>query len=183
MGTLRDELAKLPSLDSLRFDDDPPKSEPPAVAEVATAPKASAESVKPMQQRVWEWLKANPASTTADVSAALELEPITASQAIYNLRTRSLAERIGKKDGAYQYSAVGDSYGVTAEGTIRKHMAAAWARRRELAAQRRASSNAEPPPAQTVHIQKEFNIDALLDTLSVTQARALYDRLSKLFTG
>lgn len=187
MGTLRDELSKLPPLDSLRFDDDPADAQTPAAvgSPPATQPASQHEN---FSRRLFDWLRQHPSSTPYEIALALGVDSMAVSQVLYNLRRREIVDR--KHYGnAYHYSCAVPEYPAS------KHSEAlqkAWARRRELGAQRRAAKAAgvEPPPtpkraapqAPTPLVGQPLDIDQLLSSLSITQARALYDRLVKIFT-
>jgi hypothetical protein len=166
MPDLKSELMKL---QNLKFDDADDEPAPPVVVDEATTER----------ERVWNYIKANPMSSATGVAAGLGINPSLAASQIFALHNKAVLARglIGDK---YHYQVVGDSYprfdrkargerlGKLSKGKPRPNRPA-----KRVLVQR-----APDPVAAPVN-----DVDAMISSMSVMQARAIYDKLKQIFGG
>jgi predicted transcriptional regulator len=166
MGTLQSELSKV-NLDSLQFDDDP--SAPTAVAVVTASSDLS------QAQQYWEWIRQNPERTAREVADAFGKPQLHVATVITKLWQRGLLSRREHEAGrSYRYTVCVAAYPrVTTAQRVASMLAARAAR------SKRKEKAAAPAPAAAV--AAPVSIDAYVDSLTIAQARQLFDRLSKMF--
>jgi hypothetical protein len=164
MPDLKSELMKL---NNLKFDDEPT---PPVVVDEATTER----------ERVWNYIKANPTSSAAGVAAGLGINPSLAASQIFALHNKAVVAR-GKIGDTYHYQVVGDSYprfDRKAHGEHIGKLSKGKPRAVRAKAKRVLVQRAPDPVAAPVN-----DVDAMINSMSVVQARAIYDKLKQIFGG
>jgi hypothetical protein len=182
MPDMKTELMKL---NNLKFDD--AEDEPTmAVVDDATSER----------ERVWNYIKANPMSSANDVAAALGVSAAHAASQIFALHNKAILAR-GLIGNVYHYQVVGDSYprfDRQAHGKKVGAMLRGKPKMRKLKAKAQAAVNdkqvkmleAEMPTGVASlpsGMRFQATVSQLLDTMSIVQARELYDELKKIFGG
>jgi hypothetical protein len=162
MPDLKTELMKL---NNLKFDDADEPTQPPVVGEATTE-----------RERVWNYIKANPMSSVNGVAAGLGISDSHASSQIFALHNKAILARglIGDK---YHYQVVGDSYPRFDRKAHGKHLSKIMKGRKHG---KRVLVKREPVAPVTAPIS---NVDAMINSMSVMQARAIYDKLKQIFGG
>lgn len=195
MGTLQTELKKLTELDNLAFDDDPQQQAQPQ----QTTSAAVTNQEKSKRHIYWEWLRDHPSSTAREMAEALDVSVPDMATIVHTFYERGLVDR-RNRGGVYTYHTAVDKYPVldTAERVRRM----TEARKANLEA-RKANKSKAPRKAKVskptdIHILEERkaalrgpeplrivsgSVDEILNRLTLTQARDLYDRLRKIFGG
>jgi len=181
-------LTKPTSLDNLTFDD----PDQPLVAEPIKLTN---------NERIFDWIKANPACYGNAVARAFDGDIIESSviSQLYTLEKRGLLHKAKcSSTGRYMYSAAVDAYPRAAKADIVAKMHAARAKigkeemARRIKAGHQASKAEEPAKKKVVLIKRrvaepEVAAPAVqvtpvdLNTLSIVQARKLYDELKQIF--
>ena len=144
-----------------------------------------------MREQVWNYIKANPMTSNAGLSAALGLACMTSASHIGALFNRALVTRV-QINGAYHYTTVGDSYPVSnrvangkkiSEALRKKRMAERDARDEVVKEQVRLLERAVVREAQAkVPVSlASFSAQDMIESMPVGKARALYLELKKLF--
>jgi hypothetical protein len=173
MPDLKSELMKLPSLDALKFDDEP-----------ETKPEVQVVDAKPMsdRERLWNVLHSNPSSSVRELRAATDGDMENIHAQLRGLEAKGLAVR-AEHNGILYFTAVGDEYPKFDRSTHMKTMLESkrialpkGGRRKKQEAVAKAKPRPDSPVAG-------FDPSALLATLNILQARALYDELKKIFGG
>lgn len=183
MGSLQEELKKLPSLDNMTFDDDLH-----ATHEVLHETPPAGSYPKTKRQIWWEWLKANPAKSAVELAAAHGGKPVDASTVLAAFCSRGIATR-ARVDGIYLYRTLGDTYPEYTLEMRRQHLQQGRKTMAVVAKQtqprRSYTRRAKPaaPPQAELSAPKSTDATTILNGLSVLQARELYDRLKQLFGG
>lgn len=193
MGTLQQELTKLTTLDNLAFDDDPT---PPPTQELMNTPTAPTE--KPKRQLYWEYIRDHEGTTTRQMADAFGMDQTQLATVVTKLLNKGIIDRWKDTAGAYQYRVCVNEYPIT---TMEQKVSAMVAGRRaqRLKARRKHAPEKSPKPtleekkaafynaAPTAPLPPNMRFTAsvpeLLNALSITQARALYDELKKIFGG
>jgi hypothetical protein len=174
MPDLRTELMKL---SNLSFDD-------PGEPDVPTNTET-----KPMSERqvIWNYIKANPMSSCAGVSAALGIDVASSASQMGALLNRSLVTR-EHVNGSYHYRTVGDSYpffdrvahgkkiGTALRSNYKKKNKVKAEREQEQAKLQERAARAQVPISLA-----SFSAQDMLESMPVGKARALYVELKKLF--
>ena len=187
MPDLKSELMKL---NNLKFDDADDEPTPPSPIVVDDAASE--------RERVWNYIKANPMSSAHGVAAGLNISAGHAASQIFALHRKAIIAR-GKVGDTYQYQAIGDSYPrfdrkehgkkLSAQMTGRKNPRKKIVKRvlvkRANNEQVKMLEAAMPTGVAPLPPGMRFQatVDQLLDTMSIVQARALYDALRKIFGG
>lgn len=158
MPDLKSELMKL---DNLKFDDD-----------VSTVSDVVIDEVQQnVNRELWELVKLHPASTSAELSDISGMNANTVSIRLAQMFNRGYLIRAKNLDGKFRYTTAGDLY----EGLRNKKSKAAKPVRTpkttKLSASRKQVEPANPTPS--------FD----LNSMSIRQARALYDELKVIFGG
>lgn len=187
MPDLQSELNKV--LSQAHFDDE----EYTAVTEsVAQTEQTRPRSVK---GKIFDYLKANPSSSYLEVANGIGAKNVSGVSAMLKLMVDSGELTRTIHAGKYCYVTAKDSY---KEPDYRLHVRAANEARRVKAAERRAleqkaastrsrnvakATAVSKPAAVPLPENARFTATAkqLLDTMSITQARELYDELRKIF--
>ena len=188
MPDLKSELMKL---NNLKFDDGDEAPEVTVVSETQAEQSGSA----PITERVWNYLKAHPVSGGAAISKALGLSSQTVASSLYTLFQRNLVIRT-TINSLFHYTTIGDTYppfdriehgrmiGKQATGRPRGSYKVDPLKHKKNKAKKvedaeQATGVVPLPPG----MRFQATVDQLLDTMSVMQARELYDALKKIFGG
>ena len=138
----------------------------------------------PVANRIWDWLKDHPHHTAADVCKALELPSSTASAQCSGMAQRKMLTFKSEYSAHLRrellfYSAVGAAYKkkplpenhVPAHRPINKKARDAMALAKQL----------QTVPQDVQKLSAEEEAELILDTASIKLARALFEKLIKLF--
>ena len=165
------------NLDNLTFDDD---ASTPAQLIVSTpgaeeGPRPSGRASPnfgKIRPAVWKFLVEHPNCTSVEVSAAVQITPSDASNALRAFVERKAAERV-RVDGLYVYSATKSTYPGEAK-VVRK--------RRSKRPQVQQTS---PPEQVHTGVTPDFtaSVQTFINQLNVHQAKAVYEELHKVFGG
>jgi len=187
-------LTKPTSLDNLTFDD----PDQPLVAEPIKLTN---------NERIFDWIKAHPACYGSAVARAFDGDIIESSviSQLYTLEKRGLLHKAKcSTTGKYMYSTAVDAYprAVKADVVAKMHEARAKIGKEEMArrikeghaANRQAEADTKLAPVKKIVLRKKATgaqvsppavqvtpVD--LNTLSIVQARKLYDELKQIFGG
>lgn len=184
MPDLKSELMKL---NNLKFDDADDEPTPPVVVDDAPTER----------ERVWNYIKANPMASVNGVAAGLGIKVSSAASQICALHDKAIVAR-GKIGDAYHYQVIGDTYPrfdhkahgqklrtiMTGRKLPRKTTKRVLVKRandeqvKMLEAE--MPTGVAPLPSG---MRFQATVDQLLDTMSIVQARDLYDALKKIFGG
>lgn len=160
MPDLKTELMKL---DNLKFDDDTQTQE--VIVQTTHAQPTS------MMETIWEYVKANPANSYREICEALGQSQSDVSTRLTQMyHSGKLARR--SENGLYQWYATGDDY--------TKHVRGLKTDTRKSKVAKKVK--AAPPRVETKYPTK-YDVNELLSTMSIVEARALYDKLKELFGG
>jgi hypothetical protein len=186
MGDLRTELftkvvpkmnqTQHQSLDNLTFDDGP--QGPEVIVEEGDARRN-------VSKLIWTYIKAYPGVNSTQVGTALSLNHNDISTRMTQLFRREWLSRTVDKDGKYVYSVCHDTYPAISPSVA---MQRAQAARKQAIAERKAN----PPksikltkkahaPAEPAASSRTQTVD--LNSMSVLEARALYNQLKEIFGG
>ena len=205
MGTLQQELTKvqhLQSLDSMSFDDDDteqqhqqPAAEPGPLKRGMTSAVAKGEE-KAKRHLVWDWVREHPACVTAEVAEGMNLSPGAAATIMYKLYDRGLVTRT-MHNGNYTYCTAVDEYPVMSpeekvrrmmEANALKHASKTGKRKytkraapARAAAEKSAEQRRQVAVAPTVGQGFVDSVQAFINSLTVHQAKAVYEELRKVF--
>lgn len=183
MPDLKSELMKL---NNLKFDDDGEADMPITMVEPTPAPQQIT-----MREQVWNYIKANPMTSNAGLSAALGLACMASASHVGALFNRSLVTRV-QINGAYHYTAVGDSYPAfnrvahgrkISEALRGKHRKSRVAKEEAAQEQVRLLERAvvRQAQAQVPASLAAFSAQDMIESMPIGKARALYLELKKLF--
>ncbi len=180
MANLQSELQKIaPALTNINFADDE--------ADSVTKPEVtvSAEGVVfNITRAAFEYIKANPGRTVAELNAHFGRDISARVHAMF--RRGQLTRTPDQANGSYRYRVAVDSYSVM---SLHEALQLAQKVRRDKIEKRRAKQASQdsrrakaapqttPKPAATA----VSDVDSVLNSLTVAQARALYTRLKELF--
>ncbi len=148
---------------------------------VALAFKEASIAVPPLNKRIWLWLKDHPHKTAAELGVVFSGDN-SLSGAMYDLYVRNMATRMSVPNGrssrgprtCFAYSALGKSFELLPVKRLptlnAKHQAA------------------KPPVITLVPVPAPAPVERVkptgeisIDTLTIKQARALYDELRVIF--
>jgi hypothetical protein len=167
MPDLRSELMKL---SNLSFDD-------PGEPEMQTTT-----DTKPMTERqtIWNYIRDNPMSSCAGISAALGVDVQNAASQVGALLNRTLVAR-QKINGVFHYTVSTDSYPTfdrVAHGKVTGRL-----KRKPYRAKAKAVRKLEivSVPAKAPVSLASYSAKDMIESMPVGKARALYDELKKLF--
>lgn len=164
MPDMKTELMKL---NNLKFDD--AEDEPTmAVVDDATTER----------ERVWNYIKANPMSSANEVAAGLDISPSSAASQIFALHSKAILAR-GVIADTYHYQAIGDSYPRFDRKAHGQHLKKVMTGRKQ---NKRVLVKRAPEPVAPVAAQVN-DADFMISSMSVVQARAIYDKLKQIFGG
>ena len=184
MPDLQSELTKV--LKQAHFDDDEPQDN----NTVATTPEPTQQSEKNMTERVWDYLLANPMKTAREIADATGIERSFVSSAMNRFILQGNAARSKAEGGQFKFvctrpqrvvmdiKQVAELGRKKREENIKRKRTA-----RKALATRIANKMAQPEPAPTpvVPKQTEWSASALIDSLTLRQARQVYDELRRIF--
>jgi len=121
----------------------------------------------------FDFVKSNPVSSSGEVSRELEKRGYKASS-VGSLLTQFLKKGLCTRDAQNRYSvAVAEYVPMKANKHVKQVIQKAKATRGEGI----AALSAQPTQRLV------WDVDAVLNTMSITQARAMYDALKKIFGG
>lgn len=182
MPDLKSELLKLPSLDSLRFDDEPDVPDIPVDVMDTSEPAPMT-----MRQRIWEAVKLYPASSVSELSSKMGVDPKFIHPQVATMVTKGLLTRSYHGNSVFFTTAV-DEYPVFNRSqhmrSVQPEGAASvrGGRRKRQEAVTKAKPRPEVPEQATPALAA-WDSDALLATMNILQARELYVKLKEIFGG
>lgn len=186
MPDLQTEIFKkvLPNMNNLKFDD-MPDDEPEIV--VATTPQKTN-----VTKAIWEYVKLHPHVPLGTINKAFPgLGKTGVATRLSQMKNRGNIVATPSASG-YRYSVASDTYkALTKEESLKK---AAEAYKKHQQAKQAKAAKAEAKAAKVILVKQPASVAppeiparkstaALLDTLSIVQARELYDELRKIFGG
>jgi predicted transcriptional regulator len=178
MPDLKSQLAEVKhKLATMAFDDE---------GEATETPEAPRPEGQTQSRAVWLYIKDNPGSTIVDVGRATGVSQGNLSSLTTQLFNKGALTRVKPDDGGpYKYTVADPNYKpLTKQQALQRAIAAknASIKKAKAKAKPKAKPKAEATPTQLPPTAKfSATIPELLDTLSVVQARALYDELKKIF--
>jgi predicted transcriptional regulator len=161
MPDLRTELMKL---ENLKFDDDAQPNTQEVIVTTAIDPNVS------MMYKIWEHVYKHPNCTYRDVCKALNQSQSDVSTRLTQMYNAGKVTR-HRTDGLYLWSTTSDSY-------VRK-LPKSYKKRKV----KPVAKVVKPIPAAKPKSVTKYDVNDLLSTMSIVEARALYDRLKELFGG
>lgn len=166
MPDLQSELAKV--LTQQQFDDDDNTTEAPTTMSFA--------------QQIWEYVKTHPTSNAKEVVQGTNIKASVVANALNKLFIRGLVTR-RDMPGGYSYTASVDSYPVFDRAAHGKEMIqlAVAARRKNAKAARATKTAKAKPTVQSQPAPTTFDVDAIIGSLNVLQAKQLLVRLKEVF--
>lgn len=184
MPDLQSELTKV--LKQAHFDDDKPQD----TNTVTTKPEATPQPDKNATERVWDYLLAHPMTTAREIADATGIERYMVSSTLGRFIMQGNAVRSKAEGGQFKFvctrpqrvvmdiKQVAELGRKKREENIKRKRTANKAR-----ATRFANKMAQPEPAPTPVIPKqtEWNAADLIDSLTLRQARQVYDELRRIF--
>lgn len=200
MGTLQQELTKLQTLDNMSFDDDPTPT-PPLTQENTVVTSAVARAIeKSKRQIIWEWVRDHPSSSAREIADAFSSDQQSVATILTKFTTKGIVTRT-KHKGVFCYTATSTEYPVMSMEEKVTRMLEGRGKRKPYRTKRTRAHASEKLPKPTLEEKKAAfysaaptaplppnlrftaSVSELLNTLSITQARALYDELKKVFGG
>lgn len=164
MPDLKTELMKL---DNLTFDDDAQTQE--------VIVQTTHEQPTSMMETIWEYVKANPAKSYKQICEALGQSQSDVSTRLTQMyHSGKLARR--SENGLYHWYVTGDDYTKHVRGLKTD------VRKSKVAKKVKVTPKAAAPRVETKYPTK-YDVNELLSTMSIVEARALYDKLKALFGG
>ncbi len=186
MPDLQTEIFKkvLPNMSNLKFDD--PGGEQEVIVETASQNTSVAKSI-------WEYVKAHPNQTLAPIVKAFpDIERTGISTRLTQMRKRGNIIATPSAKG-FLYSVSSDTYSALSRTeALAKAQEARQAKRKQRqirahvkAAKSKAMKPTAPAPKAVARPEAtpRTSVASLLDTMSIVQARELYDQLKKIFGG
>ena len=160
MPDLRTELMKL---ENLKFDDDAQPNTQEVLVTTALSPNVS------MMEQIWQYVHQNPNSTYTQVMKGIGEDQSDVSTRLTQLFN---AGKLGRSETSpYQWFAIHNSYERKAPKPYKKRKV-----KKEAKVVKQVLT--VPPKPLT-----KYDVNDLLSTMSIVEARALYDRLKELFGG
>lgn len=163
MPDLRTELMKL---ENLKFDDDAQPNTQEVI--VTQADKTN------MNHAIWQYIYKNPKSSYREVMKALNYGQSDVSTRLTQMYHAGRFTRERNDDGLYAWSTATDSYDRKISKPYKK---------RKTKPVAKVSNVSKPVPAAQPKSITKYDVNDLLSTMSIVEARALYDRLKELFGG
>ena len=162
MADLRTELMKL---ENLKFDDDVQSTE--EVAYTTTSPNVS------VMEQIWQYVQQNPNCSYTEV-----VKGVGHTQADVSTRLTQMynAGKLGRND-TKPYT-----WFVT-HGKYERKKPKPYKKRKTKPVAQAQAKVAKPVPAAAPKLQPKYDVNDLLSTMSIIEARAMYDRLKQLFGG
>jgi len=167
MADLKTELMKL---NELKFDDDVESTE--QVSIVLT-------SEKPVVEKIWDYVKVHPWATAREVIDNLDvidpnIDERTVGTRLVQLHNAGRLKR-DSRNGTHTYAVYGDTY---------KRYGKIKGRPKKVGKTTKLKAvNLKTSAAAQLEFSTKLDIDELLSTLSVVEARALLNKLKELFEG
>lgn len=155
MPDLKSELLKVQSLKDLTFDDD---NQPTTIA--------VAEEKPTQRQVMWEYIRDNPGVNANQIAEHLGTVGPTTASALQKMFIRGIVDRY-IVDGVYHYGTTLPEYPP-----------------RSFTGRKRKKKHTTKPvdvPVQSAPVSPPKANSSILDTISVREARALYEELKQLF--
>jgi len=166
MPDLKSQLAEVKhKLATMAFDDEGEAIETPE----ATRPEGQTQS-----RAVWLYIKDHPGSTIVDVGRATGVSQGNLSSLTTQLFNKGVVTRVKPDDGGpYKYTVADPNY---------KPLTKQQALQRATAAKNAGTKKAKPKAVVATPIPaQDRSVQDMLDNMSITKARALYDELKKIF--
>ena len=147
---------------------------------VQQQPEARGRSVS---RTLWLHVRDNPGATSVSANEATGIETSSTSSLLSQMYTKGVLTRTRPSDGGpYQYTVVDPNY-----VPLSKAEALARAITAKAKGKPKAKTKAKAPVEATLplppNVRFSASIPELLDTMSVVQAREMYDALKKIFGG
>lgn len=162
MPDLRTELMKL---ENLKFDDDVQSTE--EVVYTTISPNVS------MMQQIWQYVQQNPNCSYTEVVKGIGG---TRSDVSTRLTQMYNAGKLSRNNTTpYTWYTTHDTY----ERKTHK----AYKKRKAKPVAKAQAKVAKAVPAAVPKLQTKYDVNDLLSTMSIIEARAMYDRLKELFGG
>ena len=166
MPDLKTELMKL---DNLKFDDDAqPQTQEVIVHTTDDKPTS-------LMEVIWQHIKANPAANYKEICKAIGKSQSDVSTRLTQMYHSGKLTR-NAKDGIYQWYVAGDNYNKHVRGLKTD------VRKSKVARKVKTTPKAKAPRVEAKYPTK-YDANELLSTMSIVEARALYDKLKELFGG
>jgi predicted transcriptional regulator len=167
MPDLKSQLAEVKhKLATMAFDDSGEATETPE----ATAP------ISNQSRTLWLAIKDHPGSTAAEAAQRSGIDRSSASTLTSQMFIKGIVTRTrAGDDSAYRYTVVDPNYvPMSKQQAIERAVAAKQAHAKK-------AKKAKPKAAVATTPAQDRSIQDMLDNMSITKARALYDALKKIF--
>jgi len=130
-----------------------------------------------ISRTLWLHVKDNPGSTSSSVNKATGVDTTSTSSLLSQMYTKGVMTRTKPADGGpFRYTVVDPNYKPL---TSREALALAVAAKAKAKVKVKVKPKAKAKPAPAA--PHDIDVQALLDNMSITKARALYDALKKIF--
>lgn len=165
---------------------------------MATPSTVARGAEKSKRQLYWEWLRDHPSSSSREVGEAFGIDQTQTATIMTKFLAKGIVTRT-KHGGVYCYTTVGDEYPVMSlEERVSFMLEARAANRLKAKAKRKYTKRAAPARAaveKTLEERKRELIaptvsqgfvdstQAFINSLTVHQAKAVYEELKKIFGG
>ena len=172
MPDLKSQLAEVKhKLAPMAFDDSGEATETPE----ATAP------ISNQSRTLWLAIKDHPGSTAAEAAQRSGIDRSSASTLTSQMFIKGIVTRTrAGDDSAYRYTVADPDYKpMSKQQAIERAVAAKQAIKNKKTKAKIKAAVAAPTPAAP----SDITVHDLLNTMSITKARALYDELKKIFGG
>ncbi len=172
MPDLKSQLAEVKhKLATMAFDDSGEATEAPAPT-----------GGQSQSRNIWLSIKDHPGSTAAEVAERIGVDRSSASTLTSQMFLKGILKRTkADADSTYRYSVADPNYvPMSKQQAIERAIAAKSAGTKKAKTKAKAKAEAASTPLPP-NVKFSATIPQLLDTLSVVQARALYDALKKIF--
>ena len=175
MPDLKSQLAEVKhKLATMAFDDSGEATE--------TQLEASAEN-RNVSRTLWLYIKDHPGITGAEAGEGAGIDRTSASSLTSQMFMKGVLTRVKPDDGgAYRYTVVDPNYTpLTSRQALERAVAAKQANKNK---NKKLKAKAKPKAAvaaPTPTAPPDLTVHDLLNTMSITKARALYDELKKIF--
>jgi hypothetical protein len=130
-------------------------------------------------RKLWLYIKDHPGTTGAEAGRGAGVDRTNASSLTSQMFAKGVLTRTKPDDGgAYRYTVADQNYTpLTSKQALERAVAAKMANKNKKAKAKTKAAVAAPTPAAP----PDITVHDLLNTLSITKARALYDELKKIF--
>ena len=142
-------------------------------------------------QIIWEYLHAFPNKTSAELADAINSKQGNVSSNLTQMVRRNMVERKhrtwinedARQQTSYEYAAIGNKYTLKPVTLVPAHPRKSPTPKAAPMVQQELQWSNVPPPAQTATLTP-YGLDTLdIDSLTVKQARDLYNKLGAFFGG